>query len=351
MKRKTERTWSSQPQLGLPFVQQTVTRDLSYYIGLCKVFAAYHKRWPTGSSTRAEFRAARIPHYDGRTINRELRFASPELAADPEYQALRDRCLVEGADDVDVNALDPRYRLILDGHDIVTLFETITLPRPAAPGEVRYATGISAHGPEELTLRLGERVRSQALRRAGLDPRDPGVLAGSFSVRVRVSDALKAIIERIGIHHPAAHERLADLYLLEAGDEGHLDIKYQLLAGSRYAGMYDVDHLVRKLASVYACAPDLERISSDMTRLPADLHVSATLPRQGDAVLREELAALVPASECLKLPIQRLSRFDDIRRLLEGAGGVYRTATQRFEFEKGTDAALILARLISGGVV
>jgi len=88
-----------------------------------------------------------------------------------------------------------------------------------------------------------------------------------------------------------------------------------------------------------------------MTRLPADLHVSATLPRQGDAVLREELAALVPASECLKLPIQRLSRFDDIRRLLEGAGGVYRTATQRFEFEKGTDAALILARLISGGVV
>jgi hypothetical protein len=60
---------------------------------------------------------------------------------------------------------------------------------------------------------------------------------------------------------------------------------------------------------------------------------------------------LVPAGKNLKLPIQQLSRFDDITRLLGSVGGVYRTTTQRFGFEKGTDPALILSRLISGGAV
>ncbi|WP_371763443.1 hypothetical protein [Massilia sp.] len=114
MKRKTEQTTASQPRLLLPFVQQAVTRDLSYYIGLCKIFATYHKRWPTASSTHGEFRSARIPHYDGHKINRELRLPDADLEADPAFQALRNRCLAEGAEAVDVGALDPRYRLQLE---------------------------------------------------------------------------------------------------------------------------------------------------------------------------------------------------------------------------------------------
>lgn len=93
-------------------------------------------------------------------------------------------------------------------------------------------------------------------------------------MRVPTTDALKAIVERIGTRHPAGHERLADLYPLEADDQGHLDITYQLLAGRRYMGMYDIDHLTRKLASVCASAPDLGRLPGDMaTSLPTDPHV------------------------------------------------------------------------------
>jgi hypothetical protein len=64
MGRKSNRTDVSQPQLALPFVQDEVPRDLSYHVGLCKIFAPCHKRWPTEASTREEFRAARISDYD-----------------------------------------------------------------------------------------------------------------------------------------------------------------------------------------------------------------------------------------------------------------------------------------------
>lgn len=161
MKRKTEQTKASQPQLPLPFVQKAATRDLSYYIGLCKVFAAYDKRWPSASTTRDEFRAARIPRYDVSEINRQLRLPNADLETNPAFQALRNRCLAEGAEAVDIGALDPRYRLILDEQDFASLFDTIALPGLAGPGEVRYATGVPAHGPDELTLRPGEGIRAR----------------------------------------------------------------------------------------------------------------------------------------------------------------------------------------------
>ncbi|WP_371763442.1 hypothetical protein [Massilia sp.] len=113
-----------------------------------------------------------------------------------------------------------------------------------------------AHRPDELTLRPGEEIRARALEHAGFDPRNPRTVALGYSVRVRANDELKANMERIGVHHPTAHERLADMYLAEASDKGHLDIKYQLLAGRRYTGMFDVDLLVRKLTSLYAASSD-----------------------------------------------------------------------------------------------
>lgn len=349
MKRKAEQTTASQPQLPLPFVQQATTRDLSYYIGLCKVFAAYHKRWPTASTTREEFRAARIPRYDGHTINRRLRFPDADLEADPEFQALRNRCLAEGAEAVDIGALDPRYRLILEEQDIVTLFDTIAMPGRARPGEVRYATGVPVHGLDELTLRPGEEIRAQALQQSGFDPKDPRTVAYGYSVRVRANEELKAVLERIGVHHPAAHERLADMYLLEASDEGHLDIRYQLLTGRRYAGMFDVDLLVRKLASVYAASSILARVPRGAEgELPASPSAPAASASQGDAELHEQLAMLEREGDVLKLPIQQLSRFADIRQLLERAGGTYHVRRQCFEFEDGTDPSLVVARLVNG---
>jgi hypothetical protein len=69
----------------------------------------------------------------------------------------------------------------------------------------------------------------------------------------------------------------------------------------------------------------------------------------GDAELHEQLVMLEPEDGALKLPIQQLSRFADIRRLLERAGGIYRVRTQRFEFEEGTDPSLVVARLLSDG--
>ena len=65
------------PQLGLPFVQQESAHDLTYYIGICTLFAGYHKRWPTPEATREEFLAARILGYDGRRLAAKFAFPIP----------------------------------------------------------------------------------------------------------------------------------------------------------------------------------------------------------------------------------------------------------------------------------
>jgi hypothetical protein len=325
---------------------------LSYYIGICKIFAAYHKRWPTGSSTREEFRAARVPHYDGNRINRELRFAGPDLEADPAYRALRERCVAEGTvNGVGLDTLDPRYRATLQQAEITKLFDTLMLPGRAGAGEVRYATGVAAHGPRDLTLRLGEGIRAQALRSAGLAADDPHVVTRGFSMRVRASDELRAIIDRVGVWHPSAHERLADLYLLEADDQGHLSIRYQLLAGGRYVGTFDVDQLVRKLASIYAADPELVALRDPESGSLTPQTTPVTAAPSGDQELREQLAMLEPDGKSLNVPIQQLSRFADIRRILERAGALYHINGQRFDFEDGIDPATILERLINDGVV
>jgi hypothetical protein len=252
MKRTAQPAPASTSQLDLPFGQQGRARKLAYYIGIGKVFAAYHKRWPTKESSREEFRAARIRDYDGQRLERELRFPAPELEADPAYRALRERCLADGlGDGVGLAALDPRYRSLLKDEDIADLFETIALPGAAGPGALRYATGVPAHAHGELTLRFGDALRAQALALAGLAPDDPVVRAQAFSVRVRATEALKSFMERIGMPQPPVGERLADHYLLEAGDDGRLLLKYQLLAGSRYAGAFDPRQLIEKLASVF----------------------------------------------------------------------------------------------------
>jgi hypothetical protein len=350
MRRKANRPDVPQPQLALPFGQDEVARDLSYYISLCQVFATYHRRWPTEASTREEFRAARISDYDGPRINRELLYPGPELEADPAYRSLQQRCLAEGlGGGVDLDALDPRYRTVLEERDIANLFDTMSLPGRAGPGEVRYASGVAAHKPGELTLRLGEAVRARALKDAGFEPNDANVLAHGFSVRVRATDELKTIIDRIGLRHSSAHERLADLYLLDASDEGRLDIKYQVLTGRRYAGRFDVNALVRKLASVYAADPDLAKLrGADSPDGHASAPIPATPARRADEELCEQMAMLEPEGQSLNLPIQQLSRFADIRRALEKEGGIYRVNAQRFDFEDGDDPASVVDRLISG---
>jgi hypothetical protein len=354
MKPKAGRAKVSVDQLELPLGRQGGGRDLAWYIGLCKVFAAYHKRWPTIDSTREEFRAARVPGYDGRRLDRELRSPGPELEADPAHQVLRERCLADGAEGVTLEALDPRYRTVMQDQDIAELFATIALPGRAQAGAVRYATGAPAHAREELTLQLGEALRARALRRAGLDPDDPRVLAHGFSARVRATEVLKSILDRAGSPYPHAGERLADDYLLEASDEGRLQIRYQLLEGSRHAGRFDVGELTARLASLYAADPALARLrgSAPLERpdAPAVLAAIAAAPRpHSDEELREQLAMLEPEGQCLKLPIQQLSRFDDIRRALEKAGATYRSTQQRFEFEEGVDPAGVLEQLLSGG--
>ena len=163
MKRKTNPAQVSTSQLELPLGQpatQETVRGLSYYIGLGKVFATYHKHWPTVESTREQFRAARVHDYDGQRIDRELRFPAPALEADPAYRALRARCLADGiAEGVTLASLDPRYRTVLSEHAIADLFASISLPRPGSPGAVRYATGVPAHGPGQLTLHIGDAIR------------------------------------------------------------------------------------------------------------------------------------------------------------------------------------------------
>ena len=258
---KPKRTKVSTSQLDLPFVQPETLRNLAYYLGICNVFAAYHKRWPTPESTREEFRAARVPEYDGQRLERELRFPGPALETDPAYQALRERCQADDPRaEVSISALHPRYRETLQDEDIAALFKTITVPGNAGPGAVRYATGLAAHARDELTLRPGTGVRAQALALAGLDPDDPVVRAKAFSVRVRATGELTSFMERIGMPLPVAPEGLADHYLLEADDQGRLIVGYQLREGSRYAGRFDVQRLTERLASAYAASPALARL-------------------------------------------------------------------------------------------
>lgn len=354
MKRQANPAPARTAQLELPLGRQGAVRDLSYYIGLGKVFATYHKRWPTLESTREEFRAARVPDYDGQRIDRELRHPAPDLEADPAYAALRERCLADGMPEgVNLATLDPRYRTVLDEGAIAALFDSIVLPRPGDPGEVRYATGVPAHGPAELTLHVGDAIRAQALRRAGLDPADTRMLAAGFSVRVQASEALKDFIDRIGQAgmHGAADAHLADDYLLDASDGGRLYLRFQLLSGRRYAGRFAVEDLVRTLAGVYRADPVLAelRTATPPQAVPAAPVLAAAPAPDSDEELREQLAALEPQGSSLLLPIQALSRFADIRRALERAGGLYVVQRQRFDFDEDVDPADVVARLLSGG--
>jgi hypothetical protein len=351
MKAKAHRTRASKFQLELPLGRQGTAHDLAYYIGMCKVFAARHKRWPTVDASREEFRAARVQDYDGQRIDRELRFPAPELEADPEYRALRERCLLDGlSEGVTLEALDPRYRTVLSEGAIASLFDAIALPVKAGPDAVRYATGLPAHGQDELTLRIGQGIRARALAAAGFDADDPRMLARSFAVRVQANEELKSVIERIGVHRPAAGGRLADHYLLDAGEDGRLTVRYQVLAGGRYAGRFDLGRLAERLAAVYAADPELARLREDAARdAPAPPVLSAAAPAPGSVdELREQLAMLEREGKSLKLPIQQLGRFAEIRRLLEKAGGEYRPREQRFDFEDGIDPAEVLARLLKG---
>jgi hypothetical protein len=347
MTRKPSQRRADTPQLGLPFVQQGPAHDLAHYIGICTVFASYHKRWPTKASTREAFRAARILGYDGRRIDRELRYPGRELEADPAYQALRDRCRAEGkADGVDLAMLDPRCRSVLQDEAIEDVLDSLALPGQAAPGTVRYATGMAAHAPGELTLDCGEAIRTRAAQAARLDPLDPAVLRLLFTVRVRANDALKAFIDRTGMTYRAADGPLADHYRLEADDDGLLHIRYRLLAGGRYAGRFDVGRLTARLAAALAARPDLarEKGQPDEAPPPAVFRPDGT---DGDDELRRQLRMLTPEGASLKLPIQALSRLPDIRRAVEQAGGVYRPRRQQFDFAGDIAAADVLARLLA----
>lgn len=351
MKPKAHRTQVSTSQLELPLGKTGAVHDLAYYIGIGKVFAARHKRWPTADATREEFRAARVKDVDGRRIERELRYPAPELETDPEYQALRERCLADGmGEGVSLEALDPRYRTVLSESGIADLFASIALPVKARPDAVRYATGLPVHAADELTLRIGQGIAMRALAAAGFDPQDPRVLARSFSVRVRANDELKSVIDRIGIHRPALDAHLADYYLLDAGEDSRLTVRYQLLAGGRYAGRFDVKQLSAKLASVYAADPELAELrGTELLATPA-LPAIPAAPAPGSAEeLREQLASLQPEGRSLKLPIQALSRFAEIRRLLEKAGGDYRPTRQQFDFEEYIDPADVLRQLLKSG--
>jgi hypothetical protein len=351
MKAKAHRTQVSTNQLELPLGRPGAVHDLGYYIGICKVYAARHKHWPTVAASREEFRAARVRDMDGRRIERELRYPAPELEADPEYQALRERCLADGmGEGVTLEALDPRYRTVLLEAGIAGLFASITLPVKAGPDAVRYATGLPAHAPDELTLRVGQGIAVQALEAAGFDPQDPRVLARSFSVRVQANDELKSVIDRIGIHRASLDARLADHYLLDAGEDGRLTVRYQLLAGGRYAGRFDLRQLSAKLAEVYAADPVMAELRGAEPAAIPSVPAAPAAPVPGSIEeLREQLAMLEPEGRSLKLPIQALSRFADLRRLLENAGGDYRASGQRFDFEEGVDPADVVARLLKDG--
>ncbi|MFC5547236.1 hypothetical protein [Massilia aerilata] len=353
MKPKAHRTQVADSQLELPLGRSGGAHDLAYYIGICKVYAAYHKHWPTVDASREEFRAARVKDVDGRRIQRELRYPAPGLETDPEYQALRERCLLDGMrEGVTLEALDPRYRTVLSENGIAGLFASIALPVRAGPDAVRYASGLPAHALEELTLRVGQGIAVRALGLAGFDPRDPRVLARSFAVRVHANDELKSVIDRIGIHRPALDARLADHYLLDAGEDGRLTVRYQLLAGGRYAGRFDLGQLCAKLAAVYALDPELAQLRGAAAfEMPAAPTVPAAPVSGSIEELREQLAMLRAEGRSLVLPIQALSRFADIRRLLEKAGGDYRAHGQRFDFEADIAPAAVLEELLRRGAL
>jgi hypothetical protein len=302
-------------------------------------------------ASREEFRAARVRDVDGRRIERELRFPARELEVDPEYQALRERCLLDGMrEGVTLEALDPRYRTVLSESGIAGLFASIALPLKAGPDAVRYATGLPAHTVDELTLRIGQGVAMHALGAAGFDPQDPRVLARSSSVRILANDELKSVIDRIGIHRRSADLRLADHYLLDAGEDGRLTVRSQLLAGGRYAGRFDCGQLSAKLASVYAADPELAQLRGTEAAGMRATRAFPAAPVPGSIEeLREQLAMLEPEGQSLKLPIQALSRFADIRRQLEKAGGEFRPNAQRFDFEEGIDPAAVVGRLLRDG--
>ena len=144
--------------------------------------------------------------------------------------------------------------------------------------------------------------------------------------------------------------RLADHYLLDAGEDGRLTVRYQLLAGGRYAGRFDLAQLSGKLAAVYAADPVLAELrGAEPAAMPSSPAIAAAPAPGSIDELREQLAMLQPEGQSLRLPIQALSRFADVRRLLEKAGGDYRATGQRFDFQEGVDPAEVLARLLRDG--
>jgi hypothetical protein len=133
---------------------------------------------------------------------------------------------------------------------------------------------------------------------------------------MRTRERRSLTVDRSGVQHPSAYELGAAPYVMEEGAGGQLYIEHQLATGTRLAGVFDVEQLVRNWHRIRrrigACSPRAHR-----AYLARPLSHSRGIGAARCEILCEQLATLEPGRISFKAAIQQLRRVANMRRIVE----------------------------------
>lgn len=306
---------------------------LKYVLGICNEYKRFHGEWPTHRSKAEQFLEARIQGMDGTTLNAIVRTGAHGLSDDPEYQ--KHKALVMRTSttiwEPDLSTLDPSRRRMMPAAQAEQLFDDLQI---TVSSSVRRESRPAGH----LWVRLPDDVVSHAYERAGVDRRAAQKQSLSFSAYIPASAALLEHISEIGMVYGATAATAGEAYFLDLTENGRLWIKYQTILGSRYVADATptlLDTLHNNLAA------QLQRAFKG--QMPS--------PKPAAEDLTSQLALLTAREGKIELPAQHLSRYAEIKALLEKAGGRYVGNKKWFVFDAGIDTAEVLDKLQSGQTV
>jgi predicted RNA methylase len=308
--------------------------DYSYQwiIGICQEFKRFHGRWPNGISDTAQFQAAGINHTNGAILNRMLKYPGPTLEADPGYRAACSLPCKLTNFPMDVSGLDPDFLFHMNEGSIKRMMES---------AEVQLLKMHDFAGPNQTASMFVWTARSvddpmliDKLKQLGL----------RVNVRFVPSDEVLDFIGRRGLIYGNGRASACDNYYFEFTQNDQIRIKYQKIIG----GYFVADFTPAAKQALQDRINDQVRIALDQLKVPASRQGALVV---GAKTLLQELATLVPKNGRLALPKQHLAHYDDIKALLEKAGGSYVTNKKEFKFEAGIDCEAVQRQLLAGETI
>lgn len=349
------------------FAEQPNARELSEYVsnmsfrdvlGVCFEFERHHGHWPRMDSPTSEFLDAKINGaerlgIDGASLNRLIMRGSDKLNQDEEYRAVKARVLVDGFGKPNLSALDPRYRLSLDGAQVDAVLADVEV-------EVSHSSQYwaSARSGERMWFDLPVRYDRKIVEKAGLDWDTMLVNGVHFSLSVPARGTLAKYVGEKQLVYGNEEATMGEHYYLQMIEDGRLFVKYQTIIGSRPAGEVSPEALERLIDSAAVrLRESMEQSSQKVVRavLEGGGHASSGNVVSLQAVKRENLQAeldlLTVTPDGVALPEVHLRHYQDIKALLEKAGGGYVQNKQIFRFEAGIDVSQVMDQIKAGETV